>query len=103
MRQAHVNMGGVSRITAAMQPNDVQGEEPFTCGHAWGAQNDSSHAARLFPSSRVTDMWAVAVFTESQQPCSQMISKQQIDTPLDICVVHRMTAAMQPDDLQGAD
>ena len=41
----HLDDGVVHRMAAAMQPNDVQGEESGTCGHACCAQNDSSHAA----------------------------------------------------------
>ena len=46
MRQTHADMCGVQKMTAAMQPNDVQGDEAGTCGHVLLAPNDNSHVAK---------------------------------------------------------
>ena len=75
MSQTHADMCGAHRMTTAMQPNDVQEDEAGTlrtCGAC----------------------------TQLQQPCSQMMFMEMMQTHADMCGVHRMAAAMQPNDVQ---
>ena len=88
------------RTAAAMQPGELQGSWDYGCKPAV-AQNRSSHAAKCVLRIVRDHAYKLVLATESQRLCSQVGFTDGGRPQAQVCVGHRIGAAVQPSEFRG--